>query len=166
MKRYADIRQWAEDRNLIEGSNPKSQFLKTLSEFGELADGVNKNRIAEIKDGVGDVKVTLVIIAKQLGFNLEDQPLYPIVLPEVVTKNTLMLLATAALGGFAESLLADAPDVDILTDIDRHFLDAIAVQFGLTPEECIDHAWDEIKDRKGVMRNGVFIKEGDVEVSA
>ncbi len=166
MKRYADIRQWAEDRNLIEGSNPKSQFLKTLSEFGELADGVNKNRIAEIKDGVGDVKVTLVIIAKQLGFNLEDQPLYPIVLPEVVTKNTLMLLATAALGGFAESLLADAPDVDILTDIDRHFIDAIAVQFGLTPEECIDHAWGEIKDRKGVMRNGVFIKEGDVEVSA
>lgn len=41
------IRQWAEDRNLIEGSDPKSQLLKTMSELGELADGINKGRQAE-----------------------------------------------------------------------------------------------------------------------
>jgi NTP pyrophosphatase (non-canonical NTP hydrolase) len=164
MNRYADIRQWAEDRNLIEGSNPSNQFLKTLSEFGELADGVNKNRIAEIKDGIGDVKVTIVIIAKQLGFDLEKQPLYPLTMPDVVTKHTLMLLAASALGSFAESLVIGDPDIYKLTDIDRNLLDVIAVECGLTPEECIDHAWDEIKDRKGRMVDGVFIKEGDVEV--
>lgn len=32
---------------------------------------------------------------------------------------------------------------------------------GHTPQECLQHAYDEIKDRKGRMVNGVFVKEGD-----
>ena len=35
---------------------------------------------------------------------------------------------------------------------------------GLTLDECLEQAWQDIKDRKGLMNeNGVFIKEGDVE---
>ncbi len=30
---------------------------------------------------------------------------------------------------------------------------------GLTMTECIDAAWEEIKDRKGHMSGGVFVKE-------
>ena len=30
---------------------------------------------------------------------------------------------------------------------------------GYTLEHCMDLAWDEIKDRKGKMNNGTFIKE-------
>lgn len=41
-------------------------------------------------------------------------------------------------------------------------LTILAAQNGLNIEECIEHAWNEIKDRKGRMCNGVFIKEGDV----
>ena len=38
----------------------------------------------------------------------------------------------------------------------------VQAQFaGLTLTECIEHAWQEIKDRKGQLINGVFIKEGD-----
>lgn len=92
------IRQWAQDRNLLLGSDPKTQLLKTMSELGELADGINKQRIDECKDGIGDVVVTLIIVATQLGLRFED---------------------------------------------------------------CIDHAYNEIKDRKGRMVDGVFIKEGD-----
>lgn len=29
---------------------------------------------------------------------------------------------------------------------------------GYTPEECLQAAWDEIKDRKGKMVNGSFVK--------
>ena len=36
----------------------------------------------------------------------------------------------------------------------------IAERHGLTIEECAEHAYDEIKDRKGRMVDGVFIKEG------
>ena len=99
MTHFDLIRQWAEDRNLIKGSDPKSQLLKTMSELGELADGILKNRPAEIIDGLGDTVVTLVIVAAHCGFTIE---------------------------------------------------------------ECIEHAYEEIKDRKGRMENGTFIKEGDI----
>jgi len=33
---------------------------------------------------------------------------------------------------------------------------------GLTMQECFAVAWDDIKDRKGEMRNGVFVKEADL----
>jgi NTP pyrophosphatase (non-canonical NTP hydrolase) len=99
MTHFDLIRQWASDRNLVKGGDAKSQLLKTMSELGELADGINKQRPTEIKDSIGDVVVTLVIIAEQCG---------------------------------------------------------------LTIEECIKHAYEEIKDRKGRLVDGVFIKEGDV----
>ena len=54
-----------------------------------------------------------------------------------------------------------------LTEIEDGIGDAVVVltilaaQSGMLIEECIDHAWGEIKDRKGRMENGIFIKEGD-----
>lgn len=38
-------------------------------------------------------------------------------------------------------------------------LTILAAQHGLFIEGCIEQAYDEIKDRKGKMVNGVFIKE-------
>ncbi len=38
-------------------------------------------------------------------------------------------------------------------------LTILAAQSGITIEECISKAYDEIKDRKGKMVNGVFVKE-------
>lgn len=99
MIRVHDVRRWAEARNLIDGSDPKSQCLKTMSELGELADNLNKGRHEAAKDDIGDVLVTLIIIAEQIGTSLE---------------------------------------------------------------ECLDVAWDDIKDRRGKMINGVFVKEADL----
>jgi NTP pyrophosphatase (non-canonical NTP hydrolase) len=35
-------------------------------------------------------------------------------------------------------------------------------QLGTSPEECLSIAYEDIKDRKGMMVNGVFVKEGDL----
>ena len=43
-----NIEQWAEDRNLIEGSTPQKQFIKLMEEFGELCAGISKNNIDKI----------------------------------------------------------------------------------------------------------------------
>ncbi len=37
----------------------------------------------------------------------------------------------------------------------------IAERNNVTLEECLDQAWNDIKDRKGKMVDGIFIKEGD-----
>lgn len=38
-------------------------------------------------------------------------------------------------------------------------LTIMAAQKGINVEDCIDAAWNEIKDRKGRMVDGVFVKE-------
>lgn len=39
----------------------------------------------------------------------------------------------------------------------------IAERNGLSLSECLEHAYDDIKNRKGRMVNGVFVKETDYE---
>ena len=38
----------------------------------------------------------------------------------------------------------------------------LAQQHGMTLEECLQYAYDEIKDRKGKTINGTFIKQADL----
>ncbi|MCP4267505.1 MAG: hypothetical protein GY777_18400 [Candidatus Brocadiaceae bacterium] len=57
----------------------------------------------------------------------------------------------------------------ILKNDDEEFVDAIGDMVvvltnlahlgGTTIEECIDSAYNEIKDRKGGMKNGTFVKD-------
>lgn len=65
------IRDWAADRNLIEGSDPKSQFLKLAEEMGELADAMAKDDEALIKDAIGDMMVVQIILAAQMDMKAE-----------------------------------------------------------------------------------------------
>lgn len=90
------IEQWAHERNLILGSDTKSQTLKLMAEAGELADSINKG--TDARDDIGDCIVVLIILAAQKGYELS---------------------------------------------------------------ECIAYAYEDIKDRKGVMYKGVFVKETD-----
>ena len=38
----------------------------------------------------------------------------------------------------------------------------LSMQLGLEIEECVYHAYDEIKDRRGKLVDGVFVKESDL----
>src|SRR5690606_41010188 len=42
-------------------------------------------------------------------------------------------------------------------------LTILSMQLGLNIEDCISRAYAEIKDRKGKMVNGVFVKEEDLQ---
>ena len=57
-----NIEQWAEDRNLIEGSTPQKQFIKLMEEFGELCAGIARNDKEKIKDSIGDCSVVVIIL--------------------------------------------------------------------------------------------------------
>lgn len=91
------IEQWHEDRNLIDGSDDKSQVLKLIQEVGELSDSVCKGEC--LMDDIGDIIVVLINICRRNGVTLDD---------------------------------------------------------------CILHAFNDIKDRKGKMVDGVFVKEQDL----
>jgi NTP pyrophosphatase (non-canonical NTP hydrolase) len=89
---------WHYDRNLIEGSTDKDQYMKLIQEMGELSDSICKGK--DIRDDCGDIMVVLLNI------------------------------------------------------IERN---------GLTMEECLETAYNDIKDRKGKMIDGVFVKEADLQ---
>ena len=90
------VKGWHHDRNLIEGSTDKDQYLKLIQEAGELSDNICKGK--DIKDDIGDMMVVLINIAERNGLSLT---------------------------------------------------------------ECLLEAWHDIKDRKGRMVDGVFVKESD-----
>tara|TARA_A200000159_G_scaffold160012_1_gene179484 strand:- start:887 stop:1207 length:321 start_codon:yes stop_codon:yes gene_type:complete len=97
MKLEKNVKQWHIDRNLIDGSDDKSQVMKLIQELGELSDSVCKGK--SVKDDIGDLLVVMI---------------------------------------------------------------NICVRNGVTLDDCLAHSWEEIKDRKGIMRDGVFIKEADL----
>lgn len=65
------IKQWVLDRNLQTG-DPHIQMCKVMEELGELAKAINKKDRDQQIDGLGDVIVTLVCVAEQLGLNIEE----------------------------------------------------------------------------------------------
>ena len=71
-KLHEFIIQWAEDRKIISPKNVSKQFMKVTEELGELAEGINKNDEDKTKDSLGDIMVTLIILAQDLNFDLLD----------------------------------------------------------------------------------------------
>ena len=66
------IIQWGYVRNIISPKNTPKQFIKVTEELGELAEGINKDNQGQIKDSLGDILVTLIILSKDLDVDLLD----------------------------------------------------------------------------------------------
>lgn len=92
------VEQWAKNKGL-DKADPSKQMLKVVEETGEVAAALARNDQDALRDGIGDVAVTIIILALQ-------------------------------------------SDMDIY--------------------ECLNVAYDEIKDRTGKMVNGVFVKSSDL----
>ncbi len=63
---------WAEARNIFAQSNPQKQFSKTLEEIEELKEAIELDDYDAIVDAIGDVTVTLCILAKMFNTTLTN----------------------------------------------------------------------------------------------
>ena len=149
----ARIVGWAQDRNLIEGSTVEKQYLKLGEELGETAEAMQIGDEDGVRDGIGDMYVVLTIMAVQLGSSI----LRPTPADGIGTGCRCTPGAFGLIGG----ALARGKTVT------GHIWDTVSLLrddaegWGFSLEECVAAAWDEIKDRKGRMVDGVFIKEGE-----
>ena len=159
-----NIEQWVVDRDLHTG-DPSRQILKLIEEQGELAGAIARNKRDKMIDAIGDVTVVALVIAKQLNASVdlwtafERSTKYR---DEKLDENAVI----AALAGdvahlasiicyklhsksysYIENVITTLADVAATLDID--YIAAV---------QC---AYDSIKDRKGQLVNGVFIKEGE-----
>lgn len=161
-----NIEQWAEDRNLIEGSTPKKQFIKLMEEFGELCSGVSKNKIDVVKDSIGDCFVVMVILAAQRKKDEMRQADEVAAFSEPYGNNKVdiedhLINSLYVLHRLSHELSSHA-NISVL--FTSYFVQLLEVthHFDLDIHDCVQAAWDEIKDRKGRMIDGVFVKEGDL----
>ncbi|MDR4028746.1 MAG: MazG-like family protein, partial [Enterococcus sp.] len=63
------IEKWAREKNL-DIADPEKQMLKVVEEVGEVAAALARNNKNDLRDGIGDVVVTLVILAMQNDMDL------------------------------------------------------------------------------------------------
>lgn len=78
--------------------------------------------------------------------------------------NKQMLKLMEEVGELAQGMAKDngRQVVDSIGDI-YVVLTILSMQLGLDIEDCVGVAYKEIKDRKGKLINGTFVKESDLE---
>ncbi|MER2153585.1 MAG: MazG-like family protein [Solibacillus sp.] len=65
------VEQWSINKGLDKAESSK-QFLKVTEEVGEVAAALARNDKDALRDGIGDVVVTLIILAQQNGMDLTE----------------------------------------------------------------------------------------------
>lgn len=161
---YSDlIRGWAADRNLIEGSKPVNQFDKLFEENGENAGHSARGKLDLVPDDLGDMFVVITILAAQLGLNVPLAKAQTYEGSDTLC-STIRLSLYAELGHLVVLVDKRCLDSDIEFSLGEvaYLLRRQAQDLGTTLEACVDNAWNEIKDRKGRMIDGVFVKEADL----
>ena len=154
------VQQWFADRNLHE-ANPVKQFLKLMEESGELFEGIAKDKSELIYDALGDIQVVLIGLEQQIKNGAQI----------LANQQELeLLLMVSSLGNIAQKLYAHVCHNDTqmpLIKSDLMFLDSVISSVslfnGTDADSCLQIAYDAIKDRKGKMIDGVFVKEEDLE---
>lgn len=149
-----NVIKWSKDRQIIPNSTSSAQFGKTLEEIAELWQAIVSGDDKEIMDAVGDIAVTLINVDYLVAMENGDLKGY---LPDefcmvdgIDWKDDMrrllkMVSFYTTMPDFAEKAMEE--------------LYGIPGHFGLHFSDCLQSAWDEIKDRTGTMgEDGVFIK--------
>lgn len=153
---------WAGDRKILKNGKPYTQGLKLISEWGETCDALAKGKKNDLKDGIGDSSVVLVILAKMHGFT--PSPVIPRYLLLGADERDLVSAITYTIGRIVLGKFEDHSSCGRMIDTCLDSLKMLAEMNDLEYMDCCAHAWDEIKNRKGELNElGVFVKESDLE---
>lgn len=155
---------WAAERNFYAptGATYEGQWLKLMEESGELAGGLARNKQAMIEDAIGDILVVLAVLD---GFSPAETPAWQRMWNDTVPKEGYQLSVVVAYSCLSEYLRDMLAEPKAVIRVHRMLAYAalmrIADEYLLTLEGCFLAAYNEIKDRQGIMYNGVFIKDTD-----
>lgn len=168
---YTRVVDWAMHRRILDESAAQFQMLKGTEEHGEMASAILNGNREELIDAIGDQLVVAVIQCAQLGYTDElgewcNVPRYTFHVwkeGEFVEAQELQfaLHVTVQQGNVAASIARSRcarGDFDNLFDS----LFRLCYVFGISPHQALDSVYDIISKRDGVMRNGVWVKTGDL----
>ena len=149
----AHIIEWAKERELDTKGTVEAQAIKTVEELSELIKAICKDKKEDIIDSIGDVYVTLVI-GNMLKRQRELDPMFAKrnVLGSKDKESMLRVLAN-----IIDLTLREPYEEQTLlyTLKDLHI---VCKYYDLDFVECVESAYNTIKDRKGITKDGTFYK--------
>ena len=164
-KLIKDVQKWGFERGITIPENAHMQTMKTIEETGELAGAIARFNRESAVDAIGDILVTMILhnecLSRKLDFILIDGIESTVdFVPDVFTAMREFL---AQLGESEYSTASVMYDRLKSLEVLRR---ATAVHFNCktfpTLLDCLQIVYNEIKDRKGKMQGGSFIKEADL----
>lgn len=147
-----NIKQWSIDCNLHKADSRK-QLMILLEEFGKLNASILRDDADGVKDAIGDMMAILIILCQQ-----KKEPYFPYVFIESSNEINIYKNIVGISGEISKLTESTYVPVTVITE----YLNYIATAYHTTAKECLQSAYDEIKDRRGKMVNGVFVKESDL----
>lgn len=161
------IQEWAKERKIYEELTPFDELLKTHEEVGELIKACYDNDKPAIQDAIGDVLVTLINYCYMVEEDIESIFLRTLAM-KLETEKTLVHLAMQ-IGIMLPEMFKyeyNKNDKNEKIYLSPYFclliifkeLNDIALLENSTLEECLNLAYNEIKNRTGKMINGKFVK--------
>lgn len=161
MTTLENVKQWFIDRDLENGGRLDKQSLKLSEEFGELCAGYLKKNERLTKDSIGDCAVVIVGLA--LLIKADVQEIFDEVFSDEYRVIGCLTFLNRTISNIQLSNGFTNKDMYII-DLTRsiYWLKSISKSLGYNFEECFELAYQEIKDRKGKMIDGVFVKEEDL----
>lgn len=144
------VLRWAKDKNLLSPENAPKQYLKVLEEVGETTRAILKENKEEVIDGLGDIAVTLIILACQTNVKLSYKTI-PIGIWDDINLNERI---ASLFSGICQCYIDEEHLVNSLS-----YLGLLCRLLDTTLDHCLDVAYKVIENRKGKTENGIFTKE-------
>jgi NTP pyrophosphatase (non-canonical NTP hydrolase) len=69
---FDKIRNWAEEKGILDKGDLKTQLIKLYEEAGELSQSILKDNREDTIDAIGDCVVVLTNLAELAGVRIED----------------------------------------------------------------------------------------------
>lgn len=163
----AHIIEWAKERELDTKGTVEAQAIKTVEELSELIKAICKDNREDIIDSIGDVYVTLVIgnmLDENYNMNGLEQ-LFKVYFDNKGIKECKKLdkkYKLKKLGMFIQVVLDYKYSTTVVREL-TYQLTKTAYSYDLDFVECVESAYNTIKDRKGKLVNGMYIKDEDLK---
>ena len=159
------IQEWAKERGIFDKSTPFDQLLKTHEEVGELIKACYDNDKPAIQDAIGDTMICLINycyfieldVIKKIKQAVElSFPELDIITRVIEVYKSLGRLISINMRNEGEKL-SEPSEIRVFSI--AYSLHEIALLENTTLEECLNIAYNEIKNRTGKMINGKFVKD-------
>lgn len=166
------VHDWTDERGFLPKQSLAKAVNKVGEEIGEISSDLARSNEKHLRDSIGDTLVTIINAYRKAH---DDSKANTLLLAKIIADrdqvenptvdhDLVMLSLYEAFGKVSQrtkmvTLGLEVDDLGFTNLIS--VLGMLAHGYDLTLLGCLEIAYDEIKDRKGSAKNGVFVKESD-----